>query len=353
MTLSVHTNADAQSATFAVVDTLSNRQHGAYPLHLSYSPETRFESWIYEVAGIDKIFSKHAVTSYEKVCAHVPNFRLRTMVNFVNGHQPSFVGTGPPITINVNLVTWSISASHNVVFSSEKVRVLLSHMKYTLLYIATLPTANINSLDFVAPTERAALLKFGQAQMLPRQGLIHRLVEQQAEIIPDAPAVQYEGDFPVTYRELNMLANAVARQIVCGRGMYIPICISRSVSMIIAMLGVLKTGAAYVLLSEDVPAVRNLFIVNEVRAPFIITDKTTQDNFSGSILVEELLAGANDYDRNNLNIYQAPSDIAYIIYTSVSPESAIKPCSRRVSNGIKPTPDYLYREQQANRKAFC
>jgi len=91
--------------------------------------------------------------------------------------------------------------------------------------------------------------------------------------------LQFEGDAPMTYWELNKRANAVARQLVCGRGTYVPVCVSRSVNLVITILAILKTGAAYVLLSDDTPLERNRFIMKDIQAPFIITDITTRGSF--------------------------------------------------------------------------
>ena len=172
--------------------------------------------------------------------------------------------------------------------------------------------------DTMAPAERSSLLRYGEAFLKPSQGLVHHLIERQAEQNASAPAVQYEDEAPVTYQELNARANAVARQLVCGRGTCVTVCMSRSVAMVISILAVMKTGAAYVLLSEDSPIERNKAIVDKVHAPFTITDQATRSLFPQAVVIEDLLFASGQYDTENLDIYQDPSDIAYIIFTSVS-----------------------------------
>lgn len=153
------------------------------------------------------------------------------------------------------------------------------------------------------------------------EGLVHSLIEQTAKINPNATALRFERHTSVTYRQLNEAANAVARQLVCGRGTYVPIAAQRSVNMVIALLAVMKAGAAYVLLSPDAPYERNRFIVDDLRSSFIITDETTEGRFPGTteIRIENLVAETQrmtSSHRGNLNIYQAPSDHAYVVYTS-------------------------------------
>ncbi|KAI9786517.1 MAG: NRPS [Peltula sp. TS41687] len=153
------------------------------------------------------------------------------------------------------------------------------------------------------------------------EDLVHSLIERQARKIPDTIAVQFEQNYSLTYRQLNETANAVARLLVCGRGTFVPIAVDRSINLVVALLAVLKTGAAYVLLSSDASIERNRFIVGDTHAPFVICDESTQGRFPGTteVLIEDLVAQAQlmepQYGRN-LNTFQTPSDIAYIIYTS-------------------------------------
>lgn len=154
---------------------------------------------------------------------------------------------------------------------------------------------------------------------LPSSGaLVHSLFERMAEVVPNATAVQFEHHGRMTYQQLNQTANRLARHLVCGRGIYVPIVVERSLNLVIALLGVMKAGAAYVLLSPDAPNDRNKFIVEDLRSPFVIVDENTKGRLSGpkEICIEDLLVQSGKNDTTNLNIYQAPSDHAYVVYTS-------------------------------------
>ncbi|KAF7505213.1 hypothetical protein GJ744_001142 [Endocarpon pusillum] len=148
--------------------------------------------------------------------------------------------------------------------------------------------------------------------------LVHSLFERTAESTPNAIAVQFEHGPRMTYQELNETANRVARQLVCGRGIFVPIVVQRSVNLVISLLAVMKAGAAYILLSPDAPNDRNKFIIEDARAPFVITDETTTGRFSklNEISIEDLLAQSEQNNTSNLNIHQASNDHAYVIYTS-------------------------------------
>lgn len=156
----------------------------------------------------------------------------------------------------------------------------------------------------------------------PKHGpLVHALIEAQARRTPDAVAVQFETEAFITYRKLNETANAVAKQLVCGRGTIIPVAVSRSPCLVIALLAVLKTGAAYLPLSPETPADRVRFVLEDTRAPFLIVDSTTQDLVPGldTVSIDELVSKsltASAAARKDLNVYQTPADTAYVIYTS-------------------------------------
>jgi non-ribosomal peptide synthetase component F len=158
-------------------------------------------------------------------------------------------------------------------------------------------------------------------QLKPATNLVHSLIELQARTNPDKIAVQFEEHQGLSYRELNETANAVAKQLVTGRGCIVPIAVERSNNLVIALLAVLKAGAAYVLLSPDAPVGRNQFIIDDVHASFVITDRAMQGLFTNTkeVSIEDLLERTPHMDPNsraNLDIYQDASDIAYVIYTS-------------------------------------
>lgn len=156
---------------------------------------------------------------------------------------------------------------------------------------------------------------------LESDGLIHSLFERQAKKTPNTIAVQFENQDELTYRQLNYVANGVARQLSWTRNTIVPIAVSRSINLIIALLAVLKAGASYVLLSTDSPAERNRFIVNDTKALFVITDSMTKGSFNPTqeACIEDLVAVSHAMSQKyltNINNYQHPSDTAYVIYTS-------------------------------------
>ncbi|KAI0517458.1 hypothetical protein F5B22DRAFT_603044 [Xylaria bambusicola] len=157
----------------------------------------------------------------------------------------------------------------------------------------------------------------------PKPTLVHSLFEAQVTRSPHAVAVEFEQTSRVTYREINELSNNVARQLVCGRGSIVPILMERSINMVVSLLAILKTGAAYTLVSPESPPSRVRFIAEDTKAPFVLVDRAMQgqSGVATEIVIEDLIAQTKTADSDfagNLYVHQSPSDIAYVIYTSGS-----------------------------------
>ncbi|CAL2059776.1 protein of unknown function [Streptomyces murinus] len=104
-------------------------------------------------------------------------------------------------------------------------------------------------------------------------GTLPVLFEQQVKRTPDAGAVAFEG-VELSYREVNERANRLARVLVgqgAGPERFVAVALSRSAELVVALLAVLKTGAAYVPIDPDYPADRIAYIVADADPMAVIT----------------------------------------------------------------------------------
>jgi len=163
---------------------------------------------------------------------------------------------------------------------------------------------------------------------------IHQLFEKQAEKTPDSTAVTFEGK-NLTYSELNEKANQLAHTI---RNEYkeqwgkdinsdtlIGIYIERSLEMIIGILGILKSGAAYVPFDNADPEVRLKFKINDCGCRMVITSSDSMKDLLFLAETDTIPLSIDSYwDEISKNSKANPehinksTDLAYVIYTSGS-----------------------------------
>ena len=107
----------------------------------------------------------------------------------------------------------------------------------------------------------------------PRDVCLHQLFEQQVLRTPDAVAVAFEGAH-LTYSDLNRRANQLARHLQTlgvGPEVLVGVYMERSLDMVIALYGILKSGGAYVPLDPEYPRERLTFMLEDAQVPVLLT----------------------------------------------------------------------------------
>ncbi|KAI0405070.1 acetyl-CoA synthetase-like protein [Xylaria palmicola] len=155
---------------------------------------------------------------------------------------------------------------------------------------------------------------------------VHELVQERVEADPAAPAVcAWDGE--LTYGELDRLAAGVAGRLLdLGVGpdtdTIIPLCFEKSVWTTVAMLGVLKAGAALALVDPDQPEHRLRTIVEQTRADIIVSSPSKRAISSRLVprvvtLSPDFPAALDGLPAPRLRL-PAPSAASYIAFTSGS-----------------------------------
>ncbi|KAJ3033198.1 hypothetical protein HDV00_006657 [Rhizophlyctis rosea] len=172
----------------------------------------------------------------------------------------------------------------------------------------------------------------GMRKSLDQAAMMHQYVEHYAQNAPNASAFEFaetigDGKSPavkLSYRELNNLANQFAHFLL-KRGvktdMAVPICMTRSPQMYIAILGILKAGAAYVPMDPELPEARKMFILEDVKADFlIVNDGATVPSVKAlsvtCICIDQSAPQWRRMPKTNPNVKVPPESLAYIIFTS-------------------------------------
>jgi amino acid adenylation domain-containing protein len=153
---------------------------------------------------------------------------------------------------------------------------------------------------------------------------IHELFEKQVQRTPHSPAVVFE-DYQLTYSELNLRANRLAHYLRCQgvrREVPVAICLERSLEIPIAIMAILKAGGAYVPLDPDFPRARLAFILDDVKAPILITmDRLVArlpEHSAHVLCLDTNWSLIEALGQENPPHTTLPSNLAYVIYTSGS-----------------------------------
>ena len=192
------------------------------------------------------------------------------------------------------------------------------------------PRHVVSALPLLSETERQRLLvKWNNTRAdYPRDKCVHQLIGEQAARTPDAIAAVC-GERQLTYAQLETTANRLAhflRQRGVSTGDRVAICLERSLEMLVGVLGILKSGAAYVPLDPDFPAERIKTVIEDADPALLLTqeDVAARLGMEGgrpatpTVCLDSVWHEmACQSDRPPANT-AASSDLAYVIYTSGS-----------------------------------
>ena len=213
------------------------------------------------------------------------------------------------------------------VFDADRIEVLIERLQRVLVAMIAAPTRRLLSMDLLDEAEHARLDEWGNravlTQPVPVTGSsIPELFAGQAAQTPQAVALVCEGR-SMTYRQLDEAANRLAH-VLAGHGVGPGACVvlmsERSADAVVAILAVLKTGAAYLPIDPNLPQARLGFMLNDAAPIAAITTTGLRPRLAGCGLividVGDVEALAIDSQPGTALPAPAPDDIAYLIYTS-------------------------------------
>lgn len=207
-------------------------------------------------------------------------------------------------------------------YDSAEVELILSRLLHVLGSVARPAGANVADLEVVADGERELLLnRFNDTDApFPSDTTIIRLFEETAAKYPDSPALRAGTDVR-SYEWLNRRSNQFAhflRERGVGRTSIVPVSVERSPELLVAILGVLKAGAAFLPIDPAYPQSRIEFILEDSQAPFVVSRAGLFKGGSGCELVAIDDERSYSDDTANLPPASGPGDLAYVCYTSGS-----------------------------------
>ena len=207
-------------------------------------------------------------------------------------------------------------------FDATMMRRVASGFARTVEAIADHPDRRLAELDFMSEDERRQVLRWGTSAPAPSRDpdVIHHRIAARADQAPQATAVS-QGSTQLTYAELDRRANRLARRLLelGARGTLVGLCLHRTPDVAVAMLAILKAGAAYVPLDPGYPGERLAYMLEDSAAGIVVTTTELAGRlaFSGACLCLDA-EPADTEDRGRPAVRVEPGDLAYVIYTSGS-----------------------------------
>ena len=212
-------------------------------------------------------------------------------------------------------------------FDESTVRRFCEQYVHLLCELVARPQAAIDDVPLLPKPQAEAILALnGTPAAFPDDRCVHSLIEERAARQPGAPAIE-TADAVVSYGELNRDANRLAhrmREVGVRRGDVVGVSLERTPAMVVALLAVVKCGAAYVPIDPSYPLDRVRFIVEDCRTRLVITESHLHGNFEerpdGPALlhVDQEEGKLVEYPENDPEAGATPDDLLYLIYTSGS-----------------------------------
>lgn len=151
---------------------------------------------------------------------------------------------------------------------------------------------------------------------------LNKVFEENSRLYPDHIAIESKSG-SLTYQELDRLSNRLAHGLIqrgVGRGELVGISLTRDANLLVALLGVLKTGAGYVPLDPGFPQERLDYMLESSRPRLLLTESSLLSRFneqSNKVTLSNVISDSTISDRP-VKVEQDFNDTIYVIYTSGS-----------------------------------
>jgi non-ribosomal peptide synthetase component F len=225
-----------------------------------------------------------------------------------------FLGAGDELSLS--------TAGAGEPLSNFEVADLAQRLEQVLAAMTADPRRRLSSINLLDEAEHARLDGWSNRTVLTQPATsvsIPAMFSGQVSRVPDAVALSFRG-LSMTYRELDEASNRLAHLLIAqgaGPGGCVALLSSRSAEAIVAILAVLKTGAAYLPIDPSLPVARLQFMVADAAPVAALTTSALNYRFDGcELAVIDLHDPAIDTQPATALTLPSPDDIAHIIYTS-------------------------------------
>ncbi|WP_321874585.1 amino acid adenylation domain-containing protein, partial [Burkholderia ubonensis] len=297
------------------------------PLIIEVRPDERIEDYLSRVAGIvEDSYAEHQFP-LETLVRNEKDMDLAqlTKVRLVDDRvHHALSGHDDDMQLHLNLARGEIEIRYSGAIEPFLIDGFASSLGAVLQEFEHLDKT-VGDIESIPADERRMLAAFNEtAAAGPSHPTVVGMFEAQVARTPDAPALVTDSSL-MTYADLNARANGLAHQLVNHYGVgpesLVGIMLDRSEAMIVAILGVLKAGAAFVPLDTAYPAERINHILGDTGLSLLLTQSSQLAQwyeYAGvTLLLDQELPGWTPLP-DNPPCRAVPEHLAYVIYTSGS-----------------------------------
>jgi amino acid adenylation domain-containing protein len=274
---------------------------------------------------------------------------FNTVVNFMAGNAKDdvletalctfeYIESSDPADYDIILEILDDSTNMTMSFNSwrsflreDEADCIIGTFSQAIASVVADPAQAVGGLSIFSPEDTSKVQAWSTCQLPDISSTIHEQVSRQAASSPGKMAV-CSTSLNLTYEELESLSDRLARVLVgsgVGKGAVVPFCMEKSVWATVAMLGVVKAGAAFVPLEPAHPLARLEWLIEELKADFVLCSREALGKVKGLfqnrsdahkrlevIVVEDVTSRVPSI--TTLLPSTKGSDTAYIIFTSGS-----------------------------------
>ncbi|WP_406816722.1 amino acid adenylation domain-containing protein [Mycobacterium sp. M23085] len=307
----------AQATADTTIADLLGQLHNAYQRTLDHEHLALTD--IHRVTGHDQLFDTLFVYENYPLGAAASMELGELAITGLTGHESTHypltlqATPGPELALRIEY--------DSDAFDAESVAALADRLDRILTAMTADPARRLSSVDLLAATERERLDEFGNRAVLGRRVTgpsIPELFAAQVLRTPEAVALSC-GQSSWTYHEVDLAANRLAHSLIArgaGAGQCVAVMFARSAEAIVAILAVLKSGAAYLPIDPAVPDARIEFVLGDAAPIAAVTTTEFASRFGGRGLTVIDVNGPVDVQPSFAPPVPAADDVAHIIYTS-------------------------------------
>ncbi len=320
-------------------------EYSEFALRMDLAGDVPFRAWLTKVHQSTLVAMAHSGVSLRQVLNdsacdwvdHGPAFQAAFSIEPSNPEVDSenyldrMLVAGVPVDLHLAVQQTGEDVVLHLLYNADLFEIAtvdraLTNLGTVLRSSAECPDLPASKLSILSDRERQQILTDWNHSVCiyPRDKCMHELVEAAVQRAPDAIAVVY-GEFQLTYRDFNSRANQLAHYLK-GRGIgpdvRVAICLEPTLEFAVAVLAVLKAGGACVPLDPKYPGERLAYMLEDVQAKVVITEKgLLPDAIPAGCEVLSLTEKTEELSRQSQTkplSGATPRDTAYVIYTSGS-----------------------------------